>query len=133
MKCMHMIYRDRDHSEGRGVGVNGRLEPFRKIIRFGSVTRPLQCNALSGGRVRRGRERKKNLLAKTCWSAEAVIQRKFKRNRKEKRKDKRKKSCILQYHRDYIVLLHRFVAARCSQDTDKLTKVTSGKHHHHLI
>ena len=38
---MHMIYRDRDHSEGRGVGVNGRLEPFRKIIRFGSVTRPL--------------------------------------------------------------------------------------------
>ena len=70
----------------------------------------------------RGCEREKNLLAKTCWSAEAVIQRKFKRNRKEKRKDKRKKSCILQYHRDYIVLLHRFVAARCSQDTDKLTK-----------
>ena len=41
MKCMHMIFRDRDHSEGRGV--NGHLEPFRKFIRFGSVTRPLHC------------------------------------------------------------------------------------------
>ena len=30
----HMISRDRDHSEGRGVGVNRRLEPFRKFIRL---------------------------------------------------------------------------------------------------
>ena len=29
------------HSEGYGWGVNCRLEPFRKFIRFGSVTRPL--------------------------------------------------------------------------------------------
>ena len=29
-----MISRDRDHSEGRGVGVNRRLEPFRKFIRL---------------------------------------------------------------------------------------------------
>ena len=42
MKCMHMISRDRDHSEERGVGVNGRLEPFRKFIRFGTLTRPLE-------------------------------------------------------------------------------------------
>ena len=70
----------------------------------------------------RGWEREKNLLAKTSWSAEAVIQRKFKIDREEKRKDKRKKSCILEFHCDSIVLLHRFVKARCSQDTDKLTK-----------
>ena len=42
MKCMHMISRDRDHSEGWGVGVNCRLEPFWKFIRFGNVTRPLE-------------------------------------------------------------------------------------------
>ena len=36
MKCMHMISRDRDHYEGRRLGVNGRLEPSRKFIRFGS-------------------------------------------------------------------------------------------------
>ena len=40
MKCMHMISRDRDHSEGWGVGVNCCLEPFRKFIRFGCVTHP---------------------------------------------------------------------------------------------
>ena len=34
--------RDRDHSERRGVGVNGRLEPFRKFIGFGTLTRPLE-------------------------------------------------------------------------------------------
>ena len=34
MKCMYMISRDRDHSEGRGVGVIGRLEPFPKIHPF---------------------------------------------------------------------------------------------------
>ena len=34
MKCMHMMSRNRDHSEGRGLGVNGGLEPFRKFIRF---------------------------------------------------------------------------------------------------
>ena len=34
MKCMHMISRDRNHFEGQGVGVNCRLEPFRKLIRF---------------------------------------------------------------------------------------------------
>ena len=39
-KYMHMISRDRDHTEGWGVGVNfGTLEPFRKFIQFGSVTR----------------------------------------------------------------------------------------------
>ena len=47
----------------------------------------------------RGCERKKNLLAKTYWSAEAVILGKFKRNREEKRKDRRKKSCIHEFHR----------------------------------
>ena len=36
---MHMISRDRDHSEGWGVGVNCSLGPFRKFIRFGSVIR----------------------------------------------------------------------------------------------
>ena len=41
IKCMHMISRDRDHSEGRGVGVNGRLKPLRKLIRFGTLTSPL--------------------------------------------------------------------------------------------
>ena len=41
MKCMNMISRGRDHSEGLGVGINYSLEPFRKFIRFGSVTRPL--------------------------------------------------------------------------------------------
>ena len=41
MKCMHMISRYRDHSEGRGVGVNVRLDPFRKFIRFGTQNRPL--------------------------------------------------------------------------------------------
>ena len=42
MKCVHMISRDRDHSEGRGLGVNGRLEPFKKFIRFGTLTTPLE-------------------------------------------------------------------------------------------
>ena len=39
---MHMISRDRGHSEGWGVGDpdNCRLESFRKLIRFGSVTLP---------------------------------------------------------------------------------------------
>ena len=32
IKCMHMISRDRDHSEGRGLGVSGPLEPFWKFI-----------------------------------------------------------------------------------------------------
>ena len=41
MKWMHMIFRDKDHTEGQGVGVNGRLEPFQKFIRFGTLTRPL--------------------------------------------------------------------------------------------
>ena len=41
IKCMHMISRDGDHSEGWGMLVNCRLEPFRKFIWFGSVTRPL--------------------------------------------------------------------------------------------
>ena len=41
MKCMYMISRDRDHSEGQGVGVNCRLEPFQKFIHFGTLTRPL--------------------------------------------------------------------------------------------
>ena len=41
-----LISRDRDHSEGRGVGVNGLLEPFRKCIRFGTLTRPLDCYVL---------------------------------------------------------------------------------------
>ena len=41
MKCVHMISRDGDPSEGWGVGVNCRLEPLQKFIRFGSVTRPL--------------------------------------------------------------------------------------------
>ena len=41
MKCMHLISRDRGHSEGRGVGVNGRLEAFQKFICFGSLTPPL--------------------------------------------------------------------------------------------
>ena len=41
MKCMHMISRDGDHSEGRGVGVNGRLQHFRKFLHFGTLTRPL--------------------------------------------------------------------------------------------
>ena len=41
MHALHMISRDRDHSEGRGVGVNGRLEHFRKFIHFGTLTRPL--------------------------------------------------------------------------------------------
>ena len=40
---MHMISGDRDHSEGWGLGVNCHLEPFQKFIRFGSVTRPLDC------------------------------------------------------------------------------------------
>ena len=44
MKCLHMISRDRVHSEGWGVGVNCRLERFRKVIQFGSVTRPLNWN-----------------------------------------------------------------------------------------
>ena len=30
-----------DHSEGLGMGVNWRLEPFRKFILFGTLTRPL--------------------------------------------------------------------------------------------
>ena len=37
MKRMHMISRDKDNSKGQGVGVNGRLEPFRKFIRFGTA------------------------------------------------------------------------------------------------
>ena len=37
MKCMHMISRDRNHSEGQGVGVNCRLEPFQKFICFGTL------------------------------------------------------------------------------------------------
>ena len=41
MKCMHMISRNREHSEGQGVGVNCRLESFRKFICFGTMTRPL--------------------------------------------------------------------------------------------
>ena len=41
MKCMNMISSDRDHSEGQGMGVNGHLEPFRKFISFGTLTRPL--------------------------------------------------------------------------------------------
>ena len=40
---MHMISRDWDHSEGWAVGVNCRLEPFQKFIRFGNVTHPLDC------------------------------------------------------------------------------------------
>ena len=40
MKCMHMISRDGDHSEGWGVGVNCCLEPFRKFISFGTLARP---------------------------------------------------------------------------------------------
>ena len=39
MKCMHMISRGGDHSEGWGVGVN--LDLFQKFIRFGSGTLPL--------------------------------------------------------------------------------------------
>ena len=35
---MHMISRD---SEGRGLGVNCRLEHFQKFIRFGTLTPPL--------------------------------------------------------------------------------------------
>ena len=41
MKCMHMISRDRDPSEGRGVGVNSHLERFQKFIHFGTLERPL--------------------------------------------------------------------------------------------
>ena len=41
MKCMHIISRDRDHSEGRREGANGRLEPLRKFIRLVTLTRPL--------------------------------------------------------------------------------------------
>ena len=41
LKFMHMISRDGDHSEGWRVGVSCRLEPFRKFIRFGTLTRPL--------------------------------------------------------------------------------------------
>ena len=41
MKCMHMIPKDRDHSEGQGVGIKGHLVPFRKFISFGTLTRPL--------------------------------------------------------------------------------------------
>ena len=37
MKCMHMISRDRHHSERQGVGVNRRLEPFQKFICFGTL------------------------------------------------------------------------------------------------
>ena len=37
-----MISRDRNHSEGLGWGVNGCLEPFRKIIRCGTLTLPLE-------------------------------------------------------------------------------------------
>ena len=40
-KCMHKISRERDHSEWRGVGVDGCLEPFQKFIRLGSVIGPL--------------------------------------------------------------------------------------------
>ena len=42
MHALHMISRGRDHSERWGVGVNGRLEPFQKFIRFGAMTRPLE-------------------------------------------------------------------------------------------
>ena len=41
MNCVDMIFRDRDRSEGRGLGVNGYLEPFRKFISFGTLTRPI--------------------------------------------------------------------------------------------
>ena len=44
MKCMHMISRDRDHPERRGVGVNGLLGHFRKSIRFDTLARPLDWN-----------------------------------------------------------------------------------------
>ena len=37
---MHMISRDRDHSEGRWMGVNCCLEQFRKFIEFGIAIRP---------------------------------------------------------------------------------------------
>ena len=43
MKCMNMISKDLDHSEGWGVVVNCRLEPFLKFIQFGGVTCPLEC------------------------------------------------------------------------------------------
>ena len=46
MKWMHLISTNRDHSEGRAVGVNGCLEPFQKFIRFGTLTRPLDCLVL---------------------------------------------------------------------------------------
>ena len=39
MKYMHMISRERGHSEGQGGGVKGRLEFFRKLICFGTVSR----------------------------------------------------------------------------------------------
>ena len=41
MKCMHMIPKDRDHSEGQGVGIKGHLVPFRKFISFGTLTHPI--------------------------------------------------------------------------------------------
>ena len=40
-KCMHKISRERDHSEWRGLGVDGCLETFQKFIRLGSVIGPL--------------------------------------------------------------------------------------------
>ena len=46
MKWMHMISIDRDHSEGRAVGVNGCLEPFQKFISFGTLTRSVDCLVL---------------------------------------------------------------------------------------
>ena len=32
-----------------GEGVNGRLEPFRKFICFGTLNRPLDCYGFQGG------------------------------------------------------------------------------------
>ena len=44
-----MISRDRDHSEGRGVGVNCCLVPFRKFIRFGGQRDPSLGKVLQRG------------------------------------------------------------------------------------
>ena len=40
MKCMH-ISRDGDYSPEWGLGVKCHMEPFRKFISFGTVSRPL--------------------------------------------------------------------------------------------
>jgi len=77
----------------------------------------------------RGCERKKNFLAKTSWSAEAVIQWKFKRNREEKGKTRGRRAVVLSFTVTPLICERKMLTRYWQVDK----RWQSGKYHHHLM